>query len=112
MSVICLLRIFFSNPGFVTDFIKSEELVDDESGQPRHAIYTIEDYKKRMETKGQAVVANAKPTVKPILIVNVSKNLDDHPMIGLDNYRTWYRYRWCKECQEVKPPRAHHCSLC
>lgn len=57
-------------------------------------------------------MANAKPIVKPIMIVNVSKNLDDHPLIGLDNYRTFYRYRWCKECQEVKPPRAHHCSLC
>lgn len=52
MSLVCLLRIFFGNPGFVTDYIKSEELDDDESGQPRHAIYTIADYKKRMQTKG------------------------------------------------------------
>ena len=38
--------------------------------------------------------------------------MDDHPLIGLDNYQTFYRFRWCKECQEIKPPRAHHCSLC
>ena len=23
-----------------------------------------------------------------------------------------YRYKYCKRCKEVKPPRAHHCSVC
>ena len=23
-----------------------------------------------------------------------------------------YRYRWCRKCEALKPPRAHHCRVC
>ena len=23
-----------------------------------------------------------------------------------------YRFKYCKECDQVKPPRAHHCHIC
>ena len=23
-----------------------------------------------------------------------------------------YRFKYCKKCKEVKPPRTHHCSVC
>ena len=22
------------------------------------------------------------------------------------------QYKWCKKCSQLKPPRAHHCSIC
>ena len=25
---------------------------------------------------------------------------------------SFYRYKFCKICNEFKPPRAHHCSMC
>ena len=24
----------------------------------------------------------------------------------------FYKYKFCQTCEEVKPPRAHHCSIC
>ena len=47
MSVLNLFRLFFGNPGFVSDYIKSEEITDVESGQSRFAIYTKADYAKK-----------------------------------------------------------------
>jgi len=26
--------------------------------------------------------------------------------------RSYVRYRYCHQCQQVKPPRTHHCSIC
>ena len=26
--------------------------------------------------------------------------------------RSFYRYQFCMKCNEIKPPRAHHCSVC
>ena len=46
------------------------------------------------------------------MVVNVTRSMEDHIVYGLDNYQTFYRFRWCKDCDEVKPPRAHHCFLC
>ena len=51
MSVLCLLRLFFGNPGFVNDYIKSEEL-DTDGNITRYAIYSKEDYAKKMLTMG------------------------------------------------------------
>lgn len=30
--------------------------------------------------------------------------------LGKDN--SSYRYRWCRKCEALKPPRAHHCRVC
>lgn len=52
MSNWCLLRLFLGNPGFVRDFIRSEEIIDNESGEERLAIFSVEDYEKRQEMRG------------------------------------------------------------
>ena len=30
----------------------------------------------------------------------------------LTNNKSFMGYRYCKKCDNLKPPRAHHCSIC
>lgn len=48
--------------------------------------------------------------VKPLLTVNV--NSDDLENVEMFSVGWSYRYKFCKQCQEIKPPRAHHCFVC
>ena len=32
--------------------------------------------------------------------------------LGRHSVEETYRYKFCDKCEELKPPRAHHCSLC
>ena len=29
-----------------------------------------------------------------------------------EQQRSFIRFRYCHKCKQVKPPRAHHCSVC
>lgn len=29
-----------------------------------------------------------------------------------DQVNSLYQFRFCKKCEEIKPPRSHHCSAC
>ena len=29
-----------------------------------------------------------------------------------DSYKNMLKFKYCRNCNQVKPPRAHHCSLC
>ena len=46
-SLICLFRLFCGNPGYVTDYFKSEELTSDAAGYQRYALYSKDDFEKR-----------------------------------------------------------------
>ena len=47
MSILCLFRLFFFNPGFVDAYIKSEEL-ETIGNTSKYAIYSKEDHKKKI----------------------------------------------------------------
>ena len=32
--------------------------------------------------------------------------------MGLPSVGSFYKFKYCKYCKEIKPPRAHHCSVC
>jgi palmitoyltransferase len=40
----------------------------------------------------------------------IKKSRDTDQLIFSTQELTSFRY--CKKCKEIKPPRAHHCSLC
>ena len=48
-SLICLFRLFFSNPGYVTDYFKSEELTRNAAGFQRYALYSKDDFDRRSQ---------------------------------------------------------------
>ena len=34
-------------------------------------------------------------------------------LVDIDmNEDSFSGYRWCKKCNDIKPPRTHHCSVC
>jgi len=52
--------------------------------------------------------------IKPLLICSIDESRDvQSPDVGfVQSVSNLYRFKYCKECREVKPPRAHHCSMC
>mmetsp|Transcript_6734 Transcript_6734/g.9199 ORF Transcript_6734/g.9199 Transcript_6734/m.9199 type:complete len:147 (+) Transcript_6734:477-917(+) len=45
------------------------------------------------------------------MVVEIDKNEQTG---GVDPHRieATYRFRFCVQCAEIKPPRAHHCQIC
>ena len=107
MSVICLLRLFFSDPGFVTNHFKSEELTLSASGHKRYAVYKLDEYESSKVVKPDGEVE--KP--KPLMIVETNKG-GAGGIFDVATVESIYQFKFCKVCEVVKPPRAHHCSLC
>lgn len=35
--------------------------------------------------------------------------MEDYSPVVLEDFNV---FRFCEKCQEVKPPRSHHCSIC
>jgi len=103
MSVISVASIYLSNPGFVTDYFRSEEL-EQRNNQRRFAVYKKKDYEARQADAERAI------DVKPLRIVQV---VSEEENLFFDmSVKGFYCFKYCKKCEEVKPPRAHHCSLC
>ena len=108
MGIICLLRLFFGNPGFVPDYFKSEEIGVNEQGEQRLAIYRKEDYEKKMFSESDLENADvqtplATVTIKP----DVARSIFTPMTVG-----SFYKFKYCHTCKEVKPPRTHHCGVC
>ena len=71
-SLICLFRLFCGNPGYVTDYFKSEELTRDAAGFQRDALYTKEDYDKRSQREsGADIESGCNKSTKPLLVVTI-----------------------------------------
>ena len=71
-SLICLFRLFCGNPGYVTDYFKSEELTRDAAGFQRYALHSKEDYDKRNsgESSADIEIGNNK-SAKPLLVITI-----------------------------------------
>ena len=122
-SYIC---VGFKNPGYFGDYFVAEnkgvEMVEnqnkeaiDAEGAPemlertKFDIYEKEAYikfnqsKRELETNQNddhfALVPQKLTIVKTVVKVDL-KNKD------------FKGFRYCKKCQNVKPPRTHHCSIC
>jgi hypothetical protein len=105
MSIWSLYGARYGNPGFVSDFFRSklQEPTDDcaDEGIKIYNVYHKEDF----DTLEDDECAS---TLKPIAIAH----LNDKQKVKRYSSQDFYRFKFCKQCNEIKPPRAHHCGMC
>ena len=104
MSLLCLARLFFSNPGFVRDLFITRQL-ETIDGAKRFAIYAKEDATP-IDGGFETPLID---TDKALCTVEIVEPGDEVKPFSVED---WYRYKFCDKCQHVKPPRAHHCIIC
>ena len=103
MSVLCLLRLFLSNPGFVRDYFESRQLATEVGGPSRRfAIFKKGEAPPLQQTDTEAPLLNTASDIataeKQLCTVTVMKKED---MKGLEPYSvdTSYCFRFCEQCE-------------
>lgn len=107
MSVWSFYAVSYGNPGYVTDFFASKKRQPAGDDQPAqnvklHDIYHKEDF-DALNNDDESPIA-----LKPLATGHVNEKAKVR-RLSTDDF---YRFKFCKTCKVVKPPRAHHCSMC
>jgi palmitoyltransferase len=89
-----LYRVTFTSPGFVSDFMESALVGESD----RVATYRV-DIKMAQHELQEPLLQSFR--------VKVEKR--GGPLTGPVELM---QFRYCVKCEAVKPPRAHHCSVC
>ena len=106
MSMWSFYGVSKGNPGYVNDFFSSklQEKSDPEEKDSVAKLFNVY-HKEDFDGLEDDECAN---TLKPLAVAHV----DENQKVTRYTIQDIYRYKFCKTCNELKPPRAHHCSMC
>ena len=107
MSVWSFYAVSYGNPGYVTDFFASKKRQPAGDDQPAQNVKLYDIYHKEdfdaLNNDDESPIA-----LKPLATGHVNEKAKVR-RLSTDDF---YRFKFCKTCKVVKPPRAHHCSMC